>query len=101
MTVTTLEEAMEVMGSETTGWEAGGRHVRAALRGLSKAERRHVKAGYIGGDIRGSTLHSLRLKGMFYHHIDSPNGQCGIMRLTPLGVNVSALLNPVEEDPSQ
>ena len=82
-----------VAGGHTvkTGWEPGGEHVVAALRGLTSTERRHVLAGYIG-DCRPSTLNSLRRQAMFYLKIDSPNGRCGIMVLTPLGRNVQALL---------
>lgn len=77
---------------EPTGWEPGGKHVRAALSGLTRGERKHVAAGYVG-DCTAATLRNLRNKAMFYLKIDSPNGRCGLMVLTPLGVNVRALLN--------
>ena len=75
---------------EPTGWEPGGRHVIAALRGLTRAERQYVSDGCIHGDTRPATIRSLQHKGMFYLKITSPNGQCGFMELTPLGVNVRA-----------
>ena len=74
-----------------TGWEPGGEHVVAALRGLTTAERRHVLAGHVA-DCRPSTLSSLKRQAMFYLKIDSPSGRWGIMVLTPLGRNVQALL---------
>jgi len=77
--------------TKATGWEPGGLHVQDALRSLTKAERRYVEAGYIG-DVTPGVLRSLREKAMFYLQIDSPNGRCGSMRLTPLGVNVRALI---------
>lgn len=74
-----------------TGWEPGGIHVQSALRGLTRAERGHVAAGYIGSAMP-SMIRRLQYKGMFYLHIDSPNGMCGTMKLTPLGKNVHAML---------
>lgn len=81
----------ETITSQKTGWEAGGVHVVAALRGLTKAERRHVAAGYVGG-ATNATVRSLRNKAMFYLKITSPNGRAGFMELTPLGMNVRALI---------
>jgi len=76
---------------EAYGWKPGGKHVIAALRGLTRAERRHVEAGYVG-DVRPATLRSLCNKAMFFLHIDSPNGRCGFMKLTPLGESVRETL---------
>ena len=81
----------ETITSQKTGWEAGGAHVVAALRGLTKAERRHVAAGYVG-EATNATVRSLRNKAMFYLKITSPNGRAGFMELTPLGMNVRALI---------
>jgi hypothetical protein len=81
----------QTITSQKTGWEPGGVHVVAALRGLTKAERRHVAAGYVG-DVTTATLRSLRDKAMFYLEITSPNGRAGFMKLTPLGVNVRSLI---------
>lgn len=78
--------------SQPTGWEAGGEHVKAAVRGLTKVERQYVRDGSCHGDIRMQTIRSLQHKGMFYLKITSPNGRCGHMALTPLGLNAQALL---------
>lgn len=78
-------------GVRKTGWEPGGVHVAEAARSLTKAERRHVMAGY-NGDCSMPVLRSLRHKAIFYLKITSPNGRCGHMVLTPLGENVRALL---------
>jgi hypothetical protein len=78
-----------------TGWEPGGKRVVAALRGLTRAERKTVAAGYVC-DQRPTTNRNLEHKGMFYLHIDSPNGRCGFMKLTPLGENVRKLLKAKE-----
>lgn len=75
-----------------TGWEPGGEHVKAAVRRLTRAERRAVAAGYIGSE-RMDTVRNLKRKGMFYHHITSPNGRCGPMKLTVLGMNARQLIN--------
>lgn len=72
-------------------WGPGGERVKAAVRGLTRAEKRVVAAGYIS-DCRMATVRSLQRKGMFYLHIDSPNGMCGIMRLTPLGINARSAI---------
>jgi hypothetical protein len=54
-------------------------------RRLTKAQRYHVERGCISGDCTMSTVNALKFKGLMYLHIDSPNGRCGFMRLTPLG----------------
>lgn len=66
--------------------------VKVAVRGLTKTERRIVADGYIC-DARMSTVRNLQRKGMFYHHITSPNGRCGPMELTALGVSARALIS--------
>jgi hypothetical protein len=38
-------------------------------------------------------VRALVRKGIMYHHIDSPNGQCGPMRLTPYGIAVQAAVH--------
>lgn len=80
---------MSSMVHPASGWEAGGEKVKAAVRGLTRTERRIVGEGYIR-DARMDTVRNLKRKGMFYHHIDSPNGHCGPMLLTPLGQNARA-----------
>ena len=69
-------------------------HVEAArvVRRLSDAQSRIVRSGSFSGDFSMATVRALKRKGLFYHHITSPNGQCGPMRLTALGRNVQALL---------
>ena len=69
-------------------WEAGGSEVVKVLKGLTKRERYHVERGYIGGDITPHMVRRLQHKALFYLHIDSPNGRCGMLKPTPLGVNV-------------
>ena len=76
---------------QPTGWEPGGVHVVAALKSLTRRERYHVERGGIS-DATPAMLRSLQNKAMFYLKIDSPNGRCGFMRLTPLGENVRALI---------
>ena len=88
--MTQTEQACPEKGE--TGWEPSGVHVRSALRGLTRRERQFVTDGCIHGDFQMRTVQSLKRKGMFYLHIDSPNGRCGLMKLTPLGENVRALI---------
>lgn len=66
--------------------------VKAAVRGLTRAERRFVERGCIHGDFRMSTVSNLQGKGIFYLKIESPNGRAGFMRLTPLGLAAQALI---------
>jgi hypothetical protein len=47
------------------------------------------------------TVRSLRDKGLFHLVIDSPNGQCGFMHLTPLGEAVRAALSLAEPHPQK
>lgn len=61
---------------------------RLFVRGLSKAQRQYVAAGCIHGDCTMQTVRALVRKGLFRLVIDSPNGNAGFMRLTPLGENV-------------
>jgi len=75
-----------------SGWEPGGEHVKAAARDLTAAERRFVIDGCIHGSFSMATVRNLDRKGLFYLHIDSPNGRSGFMELTPLGLNVQSLL---------
>ena len=72
-------------------WKPGGRKVVEALRNLTRAERRHVEAGYVG-DCQPATVRGLQRKAMFFLFIDSPNGRCGFMKLTPLGESVRATI---------
>jgi hypothetical protein len=58
---------------------------------LSIAQRDAVCRGGIGN--HGiTTVRALKRKGLMYLHIDSPNGRCGTMELTPLGQQVRAIL---------
>lgn len=65
-----------------------------AVRSLTRTQRKFVKAGCIHGDFRMTTVRALEQKGLFHLVIDSPNGQCGFMRLTPHGEAVQAALQP-------
>lgn len=65
---------------------------KVVLRGLTKAQRMYVRDGSIHGDCAMRTTRALVAKGLFGLVIDSPNGQCGFMRLTPLGNAVQAAL---------
>lgn len=67
-------------------------YVQEALRGLTKAERRHVLNGYVGDPFTMTTVRSLRRKALFFIMIDSPNGRCGFLKLTPLGETVRKIL---------
>lgn len=66
--------------------------VRFAVANLTRTQRHYVRAGAIHGDCTMQMVETLRRKGLFHLVIDSPNGQCGFMRLTPLGDAVSAVL---------
>ena len=65
----------------------------AIWKSLTKVQQKFVKAGCIHGDFTMVTVRALKAKGLFHLVIDSPNGQCGFMKLTPLGesVRVAAL----------
>lgn len=65
----------------------------AIARGLTKPQRKFVADGSIHGDCAMVTVRALQAKGLFCLVIDSPNGRCGFMRLTPLGEIVRAWLN--------
>lgn len=67
-------------------------YVRAAMRGLTPVQRKFVLAGCFHGDFTMTTVRALKSRGLFYHKITSPNGQCGPMVLTPLGETVKAIL---------
>lgn len=69
-------------------------YVTEALRGLTPTQKKYVIAGAFHGDCTMATISVLRRKALFYHHIDSPNGRCGPMKLTPLGVTVQGILKP-------
>ena len=67
-------------------------YVVEALRGLTTTQKKYVIAGTFHGDCTMATIRALRNKALFYHHIDSPNGRAGPMKLTPLGVTVQGIL---------
>ena len=62
----------------------------AGLR-LTMAQKSAILDGYIGDQVM-VTVNALKRKGLFHLVIDSPNGRCGFMRLTPLGIEVQAIL---------
>lgn len=66
-------------------------YVQEALKGLTRAQKKCVLAGAIGESTM-ATVRTLRSRALFYFHPDSPNGRCGLMRLTPLGVTVQGIL---------
>lgn len=66
--------------------------IKQVVRDLTRAERTLVHDGCIHGDFRMSTVRNLKRKGLFYLKITSPNGQCGFMELTPLGLDAQALI---------
>ena len=65
---------------------------QSLIRGLTKAQRYHVKRGCISGDFTMNTVNALKRKGLFHLVISSPNGQCGFMELTVLGEHAQAYL---------
>lgn len=67
-------------------------YVIEAMRGLTKVQRQYVIDGAIHGDPAMVTIRKLLGKALFYIKIDSPNGRCGQMVLTPLGETVRAIL---------
>jgi hypothetical protein len=67
-------------------------YVTEALRGLTRTQKKFVLAGCLHGDFTMATVRALRSKALFYLHIDSPNGRCGFMKLTPLGETVREIL---------
>jgi hypothetical protein len=67
-------------------------YVRKVLGNITRTQRRYVLDGCIHGGCSMRTVRALRAAGLFYLKIDSPNGQCGHMVLTPLGKTVQALI---------
>lgn len=67
-------------------------YVAEALQSLTRAQKQYVMDGCIHGDVTMATVRALRNKALFYLHPTSPNGRCGDMRLTPLGVTVRGIL---------
>ncbi len=67
-------------------------YVREALKGLTRTQKRFVIDGVMHGDFTMTTVRTLTSRALFYFHPDSPNGRCGAMRLTPLGVTVQGIL---------
>jgi hypothetical protein len=58
--------------------------VASIARHLTGPQRYAIKRSGIS-DESMATVRALVRKGLMYHHIDSPNGRCGPMRLTKLG----------------
>lgn len=65
---------------------------KGLVRSLTPAQRMYVRDASIHGDCNMVTVRALKRKGLFHLVISSPNGQCGFMRLTPLGEAVRAAL---------
>jgi hypothetical protein len=68
------------------------KYVKDALRGLTAVQRQFVIDGCIHGDVTITTVRALQDRALFYLHPDSPNGRCGSLRLTPLGLTVQSIL---------
>ena len=68
--------------------------VERVVQTLTPRQRQMVLSGCIHGDFTMATVNALRRKGLFHLVIDSPNGRCGFMRLTPLGERVRRALSP-------
>lgn len=81
-----------IPGGEGVAGQLQSARVRAAIRGLTPVQKRHVMNGTFSGDFTMATVRVLNRKGLFYHKTTSPNGQCGPMALTPLGEAVRAVL---------
>jgi hypothetical protein len=64
--------------------------VARAAYSLSRAQRYIVGRGCFSGDFTMAAVRALKRKGLFYHHITSPNGRSGPMELTELGKAVQA-----------
>lgn len=67
-------------------------YVRDAMRGLTPKQKQLVVDGCVHGDITMATIRGLRRRALFHLKITSPNGRCGHMELTPLGVTVQQRL---------
>lgn len=61
---------------------------------LTKLQRQLVIDGCIHGDFSMRTVRALKDKGLFHLVIESPNGQCGFMRLTSAGEALRSSLSP-------
>lgn len=66
--------------------------VEQIARSLTKAQREQVARDAIGGDFVLGTVKALTRKGLFAFSPESPNGRCGPVRITPLGLAVRAYL---------
>lgn len=87
--------------TETASAAAFSPHlVLMVKRRLTRAQRLYVKDGAIHGGCTMATVRVLRAKRLFELVIDSPNGQCGFMRLTALGEAVRAALIAAPASPA-
>lgn len=57
-------------------------------KNLSKPQREQINRDEIGGAFSMRTVRALEQKGLFAFSADSPNGRCGSMRITALGLLV-------------
>jgi uncharacterized protein YjhX (UPF0386 family) len=98
-----MPEALDSVGTGPSSTDDKGAVVQiiaiALALNLSRPQRMYVRDGAIHGDCAISTVRALTRKGLFRLVIDSPNGQCGLMRLTPLGEVVRALLTSEASPP--
>lgn len=75
-------------------------YVKTAMRGLTPKQKQFVMDGSIHGDCTMATVRALRGRALFYLKITSPNGRCGHMELTPLGVTVQGILRAAKDAPN-
>ena len=87
--------------SDTAAGEAWTPRAEVEAHRLSPAQARLVEAGTACGDFRMSTIRALSGKGIFFHHITSPNGRCGPVRLTVFGHQVRAALAKARSEGAQ
>lgn len=66
-------------------------YVQEALRGLTPVQKATIIRGYIGDETM-ATVSALKSRAIFYLKINSPNGRCGFMELTPLGESIREIL---------
>lgn len=65
---------------------------QAIAKKLSPTQREIMRRGGFSGDFTMATVRALKSKGLFFHNITSPNGRCGPMELTGLGIMVRAIV---------
>jgi hypothetical protein len=83
----------EVLEDRPKAWGAPSPDAPSGiLKTLTKTQRKYVSDGALHGDVTMATISVLRRKGLFQLVIDSPNGRCGMMHITPLGKAVQKII---------